>query len=173
MRPRSIAFALLLIIGCKPQATATATAKSDAAQASDHDSSDSVQPSQGAVTTVRPVGTWDAAVVKTPPGAVPCSFGPNILALPPADGRCDQAACKAAKGTCVWGGFGCVEVCALLTTDVGKICSDSSECQGSCLADEKVPKGTQTKGTCSPTMIGRGCSNPIVKGVASGHICAD
>jgi hypothetical protein len=41
------------------------------------------------------------------------------------------------------------KVCDLKTTDSGKVCSDSSECQGSCLAPERVMSGTHAVGTCS------------------------
>ena len=37
----------------------------------------------------------------------------------------------------------------LKTTDSGKVCSDSSECQGSCLAPERVVSGLHAIGTCS------------------------
>lgn len=39
--------------------------------------------------------------------------------------------------------------CDLETTDSGKLCSDSSECQGSCVAPEGVAAGLETSGTCS------------------------
>jgi hypothetical protein len=41
------------------------------------------------------------------------------------------------------------KVCDLKTTDSGKVCSDSSECQGSCLAPDRVASGVKASGTCS------------------------
>jgi hypothetical protein len=41
------------------------------------------------------------------------------------------------------------KVCDLKATDSGKICSDSSECQGSCVAPDSVASGAKTSGTCS------------------------
>ena len=40
-------------------------------------------------------------------------------------------------------------VCDLQATDSGKVCSDSSECQGSCLASDSAASGVKTTGTCS------------------------
>lgn len=102
-----------------------------------------------------------------------CRLKAEVLALPAVDGRCEDAACAAAKGQCVWGGFGCTTVCALTTPDVGTSCSDPSQCQGACVVDAKVKKGTPTKGTCSATRINAGCANRLAKGVALGHMCID
>lgn len=41
------------------------------------------------------------------------------------------------------------KVCDLKTTDSGRVCSDSSECQGSCLAPDSVSSGLKAVGTCS------------------------
>ncbi|NKF24114.1 hypothetical protein G7Y82_17515 [Solimonas sp. C16B3] len=41
------------------------------------------------------------------------------------------------------------KVCDLKTTDAGNVCSDSSECQGSCRAPEHVAVGLEASGTCS------------------------
>lgn len=40
-------------------------------------------------------------------------------------------------------------VCDLKATDSGKVCSDSNECQGSCVAPDSVPNGAKASGTCS------------------------
>jgi hypothetical protein len=41
------------------------------------------------------------------------------------------------------------KVCDLKATDSGKACSDSSECQGSCVAPDSVATGLKATGTCS------------------------
>ena len=41
------------------------------------------------------------------------------------------------------------KVCDLKTTDSGKVCSDSSECQGSCIAPKGAARGIKAMGTCS------------------------
>ena len=41
------------------------------------------------------------------------------------------------------------KVCDLKATDSGKVCSDSSECQGSCVAPDSVASGAKASGTCS------------------------
>ena len=41
------------------------------------------------------------------------------------------------------------KVCDLKATDSGKVCSDSSECQGSCVAPDSIASGAKAIGTCS------------------------
>jgi hypothetical protein len=41
------------------------------------------------------------------------------------------------------------KVCDLKATDSGKVCSDSSQCQGSCIAPDSVASGVKASGTCS------------------------
>jgi len=141
-----------------------------------------------------PRGEWDAASVghrdprytrwasATPSAkALTCTLGPDLLARPPTEtyvvngfgSHCEETACAAAHGTCAWGGFSCGDVCALLTTDVGRPCSDSADCQSACVTGEDVPSGRRVTGTCSPTMVGLGCHNVVEKGIAEGNMCAD
>lgn len=124
--------------------------------------------------SARPRGTWEAAAARADASGPGCPWGPDMLALPPNEqGSCDQSTCAAAKGHCVWGGFGCVSVCALLTTDVRRPCSDSSECQGMCLAPSDIPPGEKRVGACSGTMMPRGCYNVVRAGFTLGAMCAD
>ena len=157
--------AILVTLGCQ---RGVGSSSKDASPS--FDGAESV--SRSALPAVLPHGAWDAAAIPSA-AAARCRYGPTVLALPPIDGFCDEKACGAVKGTCVWGGFGCDNVCALSTTDVGKPCSDAAECQGSCKAADDVPKGTRTTGTCGATMVHRGCSNSVFKGVADGYMCAD
>lgn len=41
------------------------------------------------------------------------------------------------------------KVCDLKAADAGKVCSDSSECQGACVAPDGVADGIEVTGTCS------------------------
>jgi hypothetical protein len=63
------------------------------------------------------------------------------------------AECAARGGNWTTLGIPCPgkpKVCDLKATDFGKICSDSSECQGSCVAPDSVANGAKSSGTCSP-----------------------
>jgi hypothetical protein len=42
-----------------------------------------------------------------------------------------------------------------------------------CVAPGETPKGARGGGTCSETMMPRGCSNVVSGGVALGLICGD
>jgi hypothetical protein len=84
-----------------------------------------------------------------------------------------EAECLARSGT--WGVHGETEVlapfCALPTTDGGKSCTDSSQCQGHCLAPEQARRGRRTTGVCTATDHAGACFNLIQEGRASGRIC--
>jgi hypothetical protein len=63
-----------------------------------------------------------------------------------------ETACSARGGNWTTLGLpypGKPKICDLKTTDSGKLCSDSSECQGSCIAPEGVARGLKATGTCS------------------------
>jgi hypothetical protein len=63
-----------------------------------------------------------------------------------------EAECAARGGTWTTLGLpypGKPKVCHLKAEDSGKVCSDSSECQGSCVAPDNVASGTKASGTCS------------------------
>lgn len=65
--------------------------------------------------------------------------------------------------------------CVTQFSDAGKACSDSSECQGSCLnSDTAITAGTtNVKGTCAATDSPFGCRQTIEGGVAKGFLCID
>ena len=64
------------------------------------------------------------------------------------------------------------EGCVIRTKDAGKSCSDSSECDGACLAPLALAEGTPAIGTCaSEAGMFFGCTNIVTKGLASGEIC--
>jgi hypothetical protein len=65
------------------------------------------------------------------------------------------------------------ESCVRPTTDGGRPCSDSAECQGACIAPFAAKPEDVVTGTCA-TEIGRvGCINIVAKGKASGEACFD
>jgi hypothetical protein len=89
--------------------------------------------------------------------------------------------CKSKGG--IWGiiGLSKEEKCNLPTSDSGKICSDSEECKGSCIAEvsEKEYKSLrggdskiQRKGKCSEYEINVGCL-PFVNKGSIHMICVD
>lgn len=74
------------------------------------------------------------------------------------------------------------EGCILHTDDEGKVCSDSNQCQGMCLADltqEEEDKLHQDKiaitkdGKCTGHTINYGCLDIVKKGKVEGMICMD
>lgn len=83
--------------------------------------------------------------------------------------------CKAAGG--MWNKVGArpISECNLPTSDSGKICSDSSECQGSCIYDGKVTNRQPVSGTgkCSSYAITVGCQSLVNQGKIMPLMCAD
>jgi hypothetical protein len=64
--------------------------------------------------------------------------------------------------------------CIGIYSDGGKICNDSSECQGACTSADVIKEGTKTTGFCRRSEIdGFGCFNVITNGVAEHAICQD
>jgi hypothetical protein len=68
-----------------------------------------------------------------------------------------------------WGPQGMLQqdMCDLPATDAGKPCTDSSQCQGLCLASD-----ASSTGTCSPRVLNFGCFDVIEDGVKMG-LCID
>ena len=67
-----------------------------------------------------------------------------------------QAACESAGGSwqCVGlGGEGCRKACRVRTSDEGKACRDSADCEGVCVA----PRRESRVGTCSAFNTQFGC----------------
>ena len=88
--------------------------------------------------------------------------------------------CEAAGG--VWGrvGLSLNEKCNLPTSDAGKECSSSSDCQGSCIAElsqeewDRAAKGiVYTNGKCSAWKIVVGCRAFVEGGKVEGILCID
>lgn len=92
----------------------------------------------------------------------------------------DKAECEAKGG--VWKKIGIhpVEECNLPTTDGGKICSGSNECEGVCLAElsrDDLRQGMsgklfRTQGRCTDWIKVVGCRAYVYRGWAS-VVCSD
>lgn len=73
-----------------------------------------------------------------------------------------------------WIQFDSIAVCDLPTKDLGKHCSDKSDCQSACVASEDVPADAKTQGTCYGRTSTLGtCLNLVVAGAAQGTVCED
>ena len=80
-----------------------------------------------------------------------------------------EQACLKAGGVFVKIGLRDVEVCNFKTTDAGKSCTDSQQCQGSCVAED----ANATSGNCTDWKIIEGCHAIFHKGKSSGIVCLD
>lgn len=92
----------------------------------------------------------------------------------------DKESCEAQGGK--WGNIGLSpeDVCNLPTSDAGKECSDSDECEGSCIAelskrdwDKAVYGVVYTKGKCTAWKITVGCHAFVEDGKVEGILCVD
>ena len=80
-----------------------------------------------------------------------------------------EQACLKAGGVFVKIGLRDVEVCNFKTTDAGKSCTDSQQCQGSCVTED----ANATSGNCTDWKIIEGCHAIFHKGKSSGIVCLD
>lgn len=62
--------------------------------------------------------------------------------------------------------------CVLQYSDAGKVCTDSRQCQGSCLA-QPATEGKAVQGQCAHTSNRFGCRSTMTDGVASPTLCID
>lgn len=92
----------------------------------------------------------------------------------------DKESCETLGGS--WGKIGLSqeESCNLPTSDAGKECSDSGECEGSCIAEllqEDWNKAVQgvvyTKGKCTAWKITVGCHAFVESRKVQGILCVD
>lgn len=85
----------------------------------------------------------------------------------------DPAACTKAGGAvqpvCMRG----VPMCIVSFKDAGKVCSDSSECSGRCMAQNSPQPDKPAKGVCAPDNQPCGCFQTVEKGLAGYPLCAD
>ena len=75
----------------------------------------------------------------------------SVLALPQTEQQCvaegHRWVCNGIPGE------GCPMICVMRTTDAGKICTDTSQCQGACIASDQYARN----GTCSAQSSIGGC----------------
>jgi hypothetical protein len=64
-------------------------------------------------------------------------------------------------------------MCVVPFPDAGKVCSDSSECMGTCRGDGSAQPEKPAKGVCSRNTDPCGCYQLVEKGVAQYMLCAD
>lgn len=94
----------------------------------------------------------------------------------------DKESCESQGGR--WGSIGLSpeEVCVMPTTDAGKVCYDSSECQAACVAT--LTQGEYDwivrhhfpvfkAGTCTAWKGGVGCNAYVKNGVVNQILCVD
>lgn len=94
----------------------------------------------------------------------------------------DRATCEALGGRWARIGLAPGESCNLPTSDAGKICADSSECESLCLADlsradqDRVAR-TKTplaaSGKCAPWRVVVGCIAVVENGMVKTILCID
>lgn len=117
---------------------------------------------------------------KSPPP--PNSNGNNVVTKPKIEIPKDKETCLAKNGKWAKIGPAPVESCNLPTSDGGKECTDTSECEGTCLAalsnEEqnlvmREKKTIQTKGKCTPWVITVGCQARVQNGKVNGILCID
>ena len=95
----------------------------------------------------------------------------KVIAQHPGISDAERADCLARGGHVDLVTFN-TEGCVIRTKDAGKPCSDSSECDGACLAPIDQAEGSPAAGTCaSEKGMFFGCVNIVSKGKASGKIC--
>lgn len=83
------------------------------------------------------------------------------------------ASCKASGGKWIKVGRAQTPMCDMPYADAGKACSDSDQCEGTCISKERQ-RGKATKGQCSASPAATfGCYSPVSKGVSRGMICVD
>ena len=84
-----------------------------------------------------------------------------------------EAACIAAGQYWTQQGLpGGSKSCAVKTHDSRKICTDSAQCEGSCLVSDDQPVGAKAIGSCSDWFGTFGCHKFMRNGVVD-SICAD
>ena len=83
-----------------------------------------------------------------------------------------EADCMRVGGEWTQLGRAPVKQCLRQTTDAGKACSDSQQCEGQCIAPEGTTDGAETGGACSVDTNPFGCQQRVRDGVAM-TLCVD
>ncbi len=88
----------------------------------------------------------------------------------------DVEACVAKGGEVRLEGLRQLPVCVVSYPDAGKVCTDSSECKGRCLASEEITDYSASgdvKGRCEADNSVFGCTAEIKNGKADIATCVD
>lgn len=119
-------------------------------------------------------GKWTS--VGHPQHAPPLKICGSRLEIPRTQLLCEQAGGR-------WGPAGLFPkpICKIPTQDAGRICADTGECEGLCLAAltpaqrDLVNKRRklQVLGKCTPSMPIFGCMAIVKEGFVTGLLCAD
>src|SRR3989338_1441868 len=72
----------------------------------------------------------------------------------------------------VWPNPDASPACNLPTSDGGKLCIDSGQCESFCLAPENASPGSRAEGTCWGWVSPPACYWLVISGVVSGGTCA-
>ena len=90
--------------------------------------------------------------------------------MPVATTTVDEDACEVQGGTWAFA----VGRCDLPTVDGGLLCTDSSQCESTCVADDVTKRGATAEGRCYERSVTAGsCLNRVEQGVAQGVVCGD
>ena len=87
----------------------------------------------------------------------------------------DRAACAADGGTVERRGRLGAELCVVPFADAGKSCTDASQCEGQCIAEEAGPQpdAQSPGGLCQADDRLFGCYSTIESGKVANTICVD
>ena len=86
----------------------------------------------------------------------------------------DLEQCRAEGGAIRGVGMFGSPACVKPFEDAGKVCSDTSECQGLCKAPEASIVGSRSTGTCQKdTHDVYGCYDKVERGIVVGGVCLD
>ena len=128
----------------------------------------------GIVRLVRTFTTlWAAALFLLLASCQTRDPSPSTLQVPPAE------QCEASGGSMQPVGLTRSPACVVPTSDGGKRCKDSSECDGRCIVDDwdgdrPPPVGTKVNGTCEASNLTFGCFAEVRRGrIASHFLCVD
>lgn len=85
----------------------------------------------------------------------------------------ERAACAAAGGEISREGLLGWEHCVQIYPDAGKVCSDKSDCLGTCRYEGDAAPGSTVLGICQSRDIVFGCYALVDKGIVQPPLCAD
>ena len=132
----------------------------------------------GAMTSLYPVSEYSVISapqprpVETPVAPRPPEPEPEFPE-PPKLSTLERATCIATGGTVEQAGILGAERCTRPYHDGGMVCSDSSQCQGKCIADLNGANQSAATGTCQKTDNPFGCYAEVRNGQTGPALCVD